>query len=468
VTACRSGEEGADLIVRNGVIVTPDSIAESDLAIRGGRFVAIAPRGRLDPLALGLEEAEVVDASGLHVLPGTIDAHVHFREPGLEHKEDWASGSEAAAIGGVTCVLEMPNTVPPTDRAERVEAKRELAEGRSWVDFGLFGLIGRDFAGRLRPMAGAGVAGFKCFLGETTGDLPTPEDPGLLTALREAADLGLRVGFHAEDRGMIGPLVAAAKAAGRTDAMAHLDTRPTRAEVAAIERACRLAAEARAAIHIHHLSSGDGLATVEAWRGRGLDVTLEATPHHLFLSSDDVQRLGTVTRVNPPLRAPGEGSALVQALSAGRIDIVASDHAPHTYAEKTGRDVWQVARGFSGVEVLLPLLLSAVHAGQLTLQDAVRVTSVGPARTWGLFPRKGAVAVGSDADLTLVDLRRDGVIDPARLHGKQPTTPFAGRRTTGAPVATIVRGRIVMRDGRLVGGPAGQMVGRTVGGPPPL
>lgn len=465
MTTGRAENRGSDLIVRNGVVVTADSIAESDLAIRDGRFVAIAPRGRLDARGLGLGAAEVVDASGLHLLPGMIDAHVHFREPGLEHKEDWASGSEAAVVGGVTCVLEMPNTVPPTDRAERVAAKRELAEGRSWVDFGLFGLIGRDFAGRLRPMADAGVVGFKCFLGETTGDLPTPEDPDLLSALLDAADVRLRVGFHAEDRGIIGPLVAAAKAAGRTDAMAHLETRPTRAEVAAIERACRLAAEAAAAIHIHHLSSGEGLATVEAWRGRGLDVTLEATPHHLFLSSEDAHRLGTVTRVNPPLRAPGEGFALMQALAAGRIDIVASDHAPHTYAEKQHHDVWQVSAGFAGVEILVPLLLSAVHAGQLTLQDVVRVTTEGPARTWGLFPRKGAVAVGSDADLTLVDLRREGVIDPPRLHGKQPTTLFAGRPTVGAPVVTILRGRVVMRDGQLVGRPAGRMVGRGVGRP---
>jgi len=467
VTAGRAEDLGSDLIVRNGVVVTPDSIAESDLAIRDGRFVAIAPRGRLDPAALGLEEAGDVDASGLHVLPGMIDAHVHFREPGLEHKEGWPSGSEAAVMGGVTCVLEMPNTVPPTDRAERVEAKRELAEGRSWVDFGLLGLIGRDLAGRLGSMAEAGVVGFKCFLGETTGDLPSPEDPELLMALREATDVGLRVGFHAEDRAIIGPLVEAVKAAHRTDAMAHLETRPTSAEVAAIERACRLAAEAGAAIHIHHLSSRDGLATVEAWRSRGLDVTLEVTPHHLFLSSDDVRRLGTITRVNPPLRAPGEGAELMGAVAEGRIEVVASDHAPHTHAEKQHPDVWQVSPGFAGVEILVPLLLSAVHAGQLTLQDVVRVTSEGPARTWGLFPRKGAIAVGSDADLNLVDLRREGVIDQARLHGKEPVTPFHGRQTVGAPVATILRGRVVMRDGQLVGTPTGRVATRVAGAPRP-
>ena len=457
----------ADLIVRNGLVVTADSELQADLAIREGRFVAIVPPGQLDSRALRLDGAEVVDGSGLYVLPGVIDAHVHFREPGLEHKEDWSSGSEAAVMGGITTVLEMPNTVPPTDGAERVEAKRKLAEGRSWVDFGLFGLLGRGGVARLRPMARAGVVGFKCFLGETTGALPGPDEAELLITLREAATLGLRVGFHAEDRAIIGPLMEAAKAAHRTDAMAHLETRPTSAEVAAIERACRLAAEAGAAIHIHHLSSRDGLATVEAWRSRGLDVTLEVTPHHLFLSSDDVRRLGTITRVNPPLRAPGEGAELRGAVAEGRIEVVASDHAPHTHAEKQHPDVWQVSPGFAGVEILVPLLLSAVHAGQLTLQDVVRVTSEGPARTWGLFPRKGAIAVGSDADLNLVDLRREGVIDQARLHGKEPATPFHGRQTVGAPVATILRGRVVMRDGQLVGTPTGRVATRVAGAPRP-
>lgn len=448
----------ADLVVRNGTVVSPDSMRLADIAIRDGRFVAIADRGALDLRALGLEGVEEVDASGLHVLPGVIDGHVHFREPGLEHKEDWASGSQAAVMGGVTCVLEMPNTVPPTDSAENVRDKQRLAEGRSWVDFGLFGLLARGGLERMRPMAEAGVIGFKCFLGETTGALPAPDDEELLSALREAASLGLRVGFHAEDRAIIAPLVEAAQAAGRTDALAHGETRPIEAEVAAIAHACRLAADARAAIHVHHLSSMAGLSAVEAGRAQGVDITAEVTPHHLLLSTDDVDRLGGITRVNPPLRPPGEGAALVAALAAGDIEMVASDHAPHTRAEKSGRDVWQVSPGFSGVEILLPLLLTAVKEGRLTLSDVVRLTSDGPARAWGIYHRKGVIAVGSDADLTLVDLSRDGVIDQDRLHGKEPVTPFHGRPTVGAAVSTIVRGRVVMQGGRLVGGPSGRMV----------
>ena len=448
----------ADLVVRNGTVVSPDSMRLADIAIRDGRFVAIADRGALDLRALGLEGVEEVDASGLHLLPGVIDGHVHFREPGLEHKEDWASGSQAAVMGGVTCVLEMPNTVPPTDSAENVRDKQRLAEGRSWVDFGLFGVLARGGLERMRPMAEAGVIGFKCFLGETTGALPAPDDEELLSALREAASLGLRVGFHAEDRAIIAPLVEAAQAAGRTDALAHAETRPIEAEVAAIAHACRLAADARAAIHIHHLSSIAGLSAVEAWRVQGVDITAEVTPHHSLLSTDDVERLGGITRVNPPLRPPGEGAALVAALAAGDIEMVASDHAPHTRAEKSGRDVWQVSPGFSGVEILLPLLLTAVKEGRLTLSDVVRLTSDGPARAWGIYHRKGVIAVGSDADLTLVDLSRERVIDQDRLHGKESVTPFHGRPTVGAAVSTIVRGRVVMQGGRLVGGPSGRMV----------
>ncbi len=361
-------------------------------------------------------------------------------------------------MGGVTTVLEMPNTVPPTDSAERVTEKQQLAEGRSWVDFGLFGLLGRGGLEHMRPMAEAGVVGFKCFLGETTGALPAPNDAELLSALHEAARLGLRVGFHAEDRETIAPLVKAARGAGRTDALGHVETRPIRAEVAAVERAGRLALEAGAAIHIHHLSSRAGLAAVETCRAGGVDVTTEVTPHHLLLSSDDVVRLGPVTRVNPPLREPGEGAALIEAMGAGRIEMVASDHAPHTGEEKLGHDIWQVAPGFSGVEILLPLLLTAVHARRLTLLDVVRATSEGPARTWGLYPRKGVIAVGAEADLTLVDLSHRGVIDQDRLRGKQPITPFHGRQTVGAPVFTILRGRVAVRDGRLVGSPPGRLL----------
>lgn len=448
----------ADLVVRNGTVVSPDALMQADLAIRDGRFVAIADRGALDLRAPGLEGAEVVDASGLHLLPGVIDAHVHFREPGLEHKEDWSSGSEAAVMGGVTTVLEMPNTIPPTDSGDRVREKQRLAEGRSWVDFGLFGLLARGGLERMRPMAEASVVGFKCFLGDTTGALPAPDETELLAALREAASLGLRVGFHAEDRAIIAPLVEAAQAAGRTDALAHGETRPIEAEVAAIARACRLAADARAAIHVHHLSSMAGLSAVEAGRAQGVDITAEVTPHHLLLSTDDIEHLGSVTRVNPPLRSPGEAAALMQSLVKGGIEMVASDHAPHTRAEKSGRDVWQVSPGFSGVEILVPLLLTAVQLGQLTLQDVVRVTSEGPARAWGIHPRKGAIAVGSDADLTLVNLSREGVIDQDRLHGKESVTPFHSHQTVGTPVITIVRGRVVMRDGQLVDSPSGRMV----------
>ncbi len=450
----------ADLVVRNGTVVSPDSTTQADLAVRDGRFVAIADRGALDLRALGLEGAEEVDASDLHVLPGVIDAHVHFREPGLEHKEDWASGSQAAVMGGVTCVLEMPNTVPPTDSAENVREKQRLAEGRSWVDFGLFGLLARGGLERMRPMAEAGVIGFKCFLGETTGALPTPVDDELRAALGEAAKLGLRVGFHAEDRAIIEGLVAAARAARHDDAMVHPETRPIEAELAAIGRVCLLAMETGATVHLHHLSSRDGLMMVESWRDECeyVDLTTEVTPHHLLLSTDDVKRLGPVTRVNPPLRPPGEGTALMAALAAGRIEMVASDHAPHTWAEKLGHDVWEVAPGFSGVEILLPLLVTAVHGGQLTLHDVVRVTSDGPARAWGIYPRKGAIAVGSDADLTLVDPSRESVIDQDRLSGKEPVTPFHGHSTVGAAVSTIIRGRVVMQDGRLLGGPSGRMV----------
>ena len=433
-----------DLVVRGGTVVTGDGAFAADLGIRSERFAAIAAPGEL-------HGATDFDATGLHVLPGVIDAHVHFREPGLEYKEDWATGSRAAVMGGVTTVLEMPNTLPTTSTAEAVAAKRALAEAKSYCDFGLFGLLGED----LRPMAEAGVVGFKCFLGQSTGDIPPPDDGVLLGALRTAHDLGKRVAFHAENDALVRAGTAAVKASGRTDAVAHTEARSVVAEVEAIQRVGLLAHETGAKIHILHLSSREGLAMVEQWRQHGVDVTCEVTPHHCFLSTEDVARVGSIARINPPIREPGQGAALLDALVRGRVDMVATDHAPHASEEKLHASVWDAVSGFAGVETSLRLFLTR---GGLSLSRVVEVMCERPARVWGLFPRKGTIQVGSDADLTIVDVGREEAIEAARLHGKNNLSPWEGMRTRGLAVATIVRGRVVMRDAELCGPSSGRMI----------
>lgn len=444
-----------DLAIRGGMVVTPDGPLAADVAADGGRIVAIAAHGRLG--ATGREE---VDASGLHVLPGVIDGHVHFREPGLEHKEDWETGSRSAVTGGVTTVLDMPNVTPPTASLETAEAKRRLVEGRSWCDFGFFGVVLQDNVPEIARLAGAGaVVGFKVFLGTTVGNIPAPDDGMLLEALAEIRRTGLRVGFHAENDQIVQHGIRRLKEAGRTDPRAHLESRPAIAEVEAIQRVCLFARHTGAKVHVFHLSSRDGLETLGDWRARGVDVTTETGAHFCFLTVDEADRVGNVLKMNPPIRAAGHGDELLAGIVDGRIESIATDHSPHTLEEKTPASVWDALSGFAGVEVSLRLFLTlGVHAGRMTLPQLVRATSEGPARTWGLWPRKGAIRIGSDADLALVDLDRPGRIEAAALHGRSNTTPFEGRETRGAVVATVLRGRVVMRDGALVGEPSGRLV----------
>jgi dihydroorotase (multifunctional complex type) len=313
-------------------------------------------------------------------------------------------------------------------------------------------------------MAEAGlVVGFKAFLGPTTGDIGRPDDGLLLDAMRTIARLGMRLGVHAEDGEIVGHETARLRAAGRTDPLAHLEGRPTIAEVESIGRTGLFAQATGCPVHVFHVSSRQGLGMVDRWRAEGVDMTTEATPHHCLLGAEDMAELGSRMRINPPvrLRAEGHGEALLAGLASGRVTGIGTDHAPHTRAEKLHDDIWQAASGFAGVETSVRLFLTeGVHAGRMTLEQYVRASSEGLARAWGLYPRKGTIAVGSDADLTILDLDRSDVIEESRLHGTNDLTPFEGRRTRGAAVGTILRGRVVMLEGELRGEPSGRLVQR--------
>jgi dihydroorotase len=445
-----------DLVVRGGTVVTPNSRFAADIAVVDEKIVAIGA-----PDSLSLEADQVVDATGRYLLPGVIDGHVHFREPGLEYKEDFGTGSRAAVMGGVTTVLDMPNTLPTTSSADLVKQKRQLAESKSYCDFGLYGLLVDDSIPRVREMAHAGVVGFKCFLGRSTGDIGPPNDGALLDALADISHLGMRCAFHAENDEILQHQAAQLRAAGRTDPLAHVEARPEIAEVESIERVGLFALHTGTKVHILHLSSSGGLMAIEAWRHRGVDITCETTPHHCFLTSEDMRTLGPLLRINPPVREAGHGDALLAGLATGRIDAIATDHSPHLPSEKLKDDIWQAVSGFAGVEISLRLFLTyAVRPGRMSLEQLVRVTSYGPARIWDLYPRKGALQVGSDADIVVVDLEVEDTIQAQRMHGKNNLNPFEGQKTHGAPVATVVRGHLVMQDGELLGQPIGRMVQR--------
>ena len=434
----------ADLVIHNGHIVHPDGIVDASLAIKDGRILVIGVPESM-PAA-----TETMDAAGLHILPGAIDVHVHFRDPGYTHKEDWASGTAAAAFGGVTTVFDMPNTVPATATAEILAAKHAIASSRARVDYGLYGFLGESSIGQVPEMVAGGVIGFKLYMGETFGRLPSPSTGAMLEAFEVVAPTGKRISLHAETASIMARRESRMRDVGRVDPLAHLAARPAIVAVEAVSRAAILAEWTGARIHILHISSAEELRPLAEAKARGVDITGETCPHYLFLSADDYARFGGVIRINPPVREARNQDPLWQALADGTIDIIATDHAPHSAEEKTRNDIWTVDCGFPGVETQMPLMLTALAPHQASICDYVRWSAYNPARIWGLAPRKGAVQVGSDADLAIVDLGREMVIDDAALQSRSKITPWHGRRTKGLPIHTLVRGRFVMRDRSLV------------------
>jgi dihydroorotase len=442
----------AELVIHNGTLVTAEGEQpRTGLAIENGLIVEVAPDDRL-PSA-----KQRLDARGNCILPGVIDDHVHFREPGLTYKEDFGTGSLAAVMGGVTCVCDMPNTNPPTATADLLREKQRLAEAHAYCDFGLYGLIAQDNLAELEPLAEAGAIGYKCYLGETTGNIPAPDDGMLFEQMEVIARLGLRAGFHAENNAIMQHQIARLKASGRTDARAHLDSRPAVCEVEAIGRVAAFARYTGCKVHIFHLSSADGLELLLDWRRKGIDITCETGPHYCFLPADIYERAGSRVRMNPPVRSSG-GDRLLEGLSRGEIECIATDHSPHTPEEKLQDDIWQAVSGFVGVETSVQLFLSeAVNTGKMTLPRFVAASSTNPARVWGMTS-KGRLEPGCDGDVTIVDLNREWVIDSEKLHSRNRVTPFDGWRGRGLPVATVVRGQIVMQDGQLAGQARGRMV----------
>ena len=433
-----------DLVIHGGNLVFPDGIVAASIAVAGGRIQAV---GAPDAMPAA---AETMDATGLHLLPGAIDVHVHFRDPGYTHKEDWDTGTAAAAFGGVTTVFDMPNTVPTTGTPATLAAKHAIASAKARVDYGLYGFLGEDTIGEVAGMVAGGVIGFKLYMGETFGRLPSPSTGAMLEAFETVAPTGKRIALHAETASIMARRETRMRDAGRTDPLAHLAARPDVVAVEAVSRAAVLAEWTGARIHILHISSAAELRPLADAKARGVDITGETCPHYLMLSADDYARFAGVIRVNPPVREAANQAPLWAALRDGTIDLIATDHAPHTPEEKTRTDIWTVDCGFPGVETQMPLMLTALPAQAASVCDYVRWSAYNPARVWGLLPQKGTLLPGGDADLAFVDLARESVVDDAALQSRSKITPWHGRALRGLPVHTMVRGRFVMRDRALV------------------
>ena len=432
-----------DLVIRGARVVSPEQIIEASVAIAGERIVAVGHDDLMPPAR------QEMRADGLYLLPGAIDSHVHFRDPGYPNKETWKTGSAAAAMGGVTTVFEMPNTNPPTSTVEALRIKLKAAES-SYCDFGIHGLLGDDTVDRLEELLDAGVTSFKAFVGNTFGNLPAPTDGALLEGFEKLAPLGIRTVVHAENSSILFRRQKQLQAAGRNDAMAHLAARPAVAEIEAINRVLTLAEWTGARVHIAHHSAADSLFLLREAKRRGVDVTAETCPQYLLLNTEHMRTLGGVMRLNPPIREARHNQPLWDALMDGTLDMIATDHAPHTPEEKTRDNIWNCDCGFPGVETQMPVMLTEVNRGRASLMDYVRWSSVAPAKAWGLYGTKGVIAPGAHADIAIVDMERSGVLSQGSLHSMSKISPWDGRPVKGYPLHTLLRGRFVMRDGKLV------------------
>ena len=455
------------LRIANGSLVTPRGTSRADVVCRDGTIERV---GDTADLRVDLQ----IDATGLLVFPGFIDPHVHSRDPGLTHKEDFAHSTRAAAAGGVTTLLEMPNAIPPVTTAAVFE-ERAAQHGRvAFVDFGLWGLaLGSENLADIAGLFDAGAVAVKLFWGyaldrrtrslvyNVAAEAPenviqAPDNGSVLALCREVAGVGGVLGAHCEDRGVID---AAERAVGHPvgSYAEFLQARPATAEAVSIAIAAELSAATNCRIHVVHTSSAVGIRAVRRAQGEGVRLTAETCPHYLAFTQADAGQVGGLMKVYPPIRTLDDQAALWEAVRDGTIVSLGSDHAPHTLAEKS-QGLAAAPAGLLGVETIVPVLVHEMLGGRLPPERLAAVLSEGTARLYGLYPRKGALTPGSDADFTLVDPASTTIVDSARLHSLHPQSAWHGRPLRGSISMTILRGHVIARSGEVVGEPRGRLV----------
>ena len=435
-----------------------------------GRFVTesgefsggiVVEEGRITQLISGdttsVQADQAIDLGGKTVLPGMVDDHVHFNEPGREHWEGYQSGSMAAAAGGVTTFIEMPlNATPPSINRANLLHKQTAVRDKSVVDYALWGGLVDDNLADLADLDAEGVIGFKGFMSESGVDFARIDDDILYEGLRQSALLGNLVAVHAENEYVTRILGKQLRAQGRTDRAAWSESRPPTAELEALRRAIYWAGVSGGNLHVVHTTIAAGMRAANEAKAQGINVTVETCPHYLFFDDQDFERLGPVAKCAPPLRARTEVEALWDCVLKGMVDTIASDHSPCPWADKAPgmEDIWQAWGGISGVQTLLPVLLTeGVHKRGLALTDLVRMTSANPARIFGLYPAKGSLLPGADADFVVIDPDKEWELSAADLFYRHKHSPYSGTRFKGLVERTVVRGVTVYQDGNILAEP---------------
>jgi allantoinase len=440
-----------DLLIRNGTVVHADAARLEDIAVADGKIVEIAPEIRGD-------SGETIDASGLHVLPGLIDSHVHFNEPGRTDWEGFTTGSSALAAGGGTCFFDMPlNSSPPVLDGESFDLKHAAGEKLSITDFALWGGLTPGNLDRLEELADRGVVGFKAFMCNSgIDDFARADDLTLYRGMRKAKQLGLPVAVHAESETITSMLTDELRSKGKMSIADYLISRPIVAEVEATQRAIILAEETGCKLHIVHVSNSRSIELVRrSVAARESDTTCETCPHYLILNEHDLHRLGAPAKCAPPLRSPGENDEMWQDLAGGKIAFVASDHSPAPASMKSGDDFFAIWGGIAGVQSTLSILLS--RGPSLPLPRVAAVTSTNVAKRYAI-PNKGAIDVGFDADLALVNVKACYELRKEHLLDRHKHSPYVGRTFHGVVMRTILRGQTIFDYPRTVAKHAGKLI----------
>jgi allantoinase len=441
-----------DMVVRNGRLVTPAGIVEVDVGVKGESIAAVSAF----PLVGGAEETpgtNVIDAKGCYVLPGVVDAHVHFNDPGFPEREDMASGTAAAAAGGVTTVIDMPlSGQPAVVSAEALELKKDAGKLRAKVDYALWGGLVDDNMREMEAMSRAGAVAFKAFTCFAGDDFPYAAPEVLYKGMKKAAELGLLIGVHCEDQALTawGETEARKKGTARS----FLDAHSPLTEILAVNAVLETARATGARVHICHATLPEVVDAVTRARAEGINATVETCPHYLLFSEDDLENLGPVLKCTPPVRSREAVEGMWKRVFDGSVDLIASDHSPSTLAQKNPADgnFMKAWGGVQGVQTLLSVLFSeGVEKRGLSLEKLTRLVSATPARLFGLSPRKGVLQIGSDADLTIFNPKTRWTPSAGDLFCKNPHTPYLGIPLQGKVETTILRGKIAYADGKICG-----------------
>jgi allantoinase len=440
-----------DLVIRNGRLVTPAGIVEADVGVKEGSVAAISafsPAGEAEE-TLNAIGANVIDAKGSYVLPGLVDAHVHFNDPGFPQREDMASGTAAAAAGGVTTVIDMPlSGQPAVVSLEALKLKKEAGKLRAKVDYGLWGGLVDDNVGEMEAMFRAGAIAFKAFTCFAGDDFPWAGPEILWKGMKEAARLGLLVGVHCEDQALTA--LGEREARKKGTARAFLDAHSPLTEILAVNTVLEMARATGARVHICHATLPEVVDAVARARAEGVKATVETCPHYLLFSEEDLEKLGPVLKCTPPVRSRQAVEGMWKRVFGGSIDLIASDHSPSTLSQKKPADgnFMSAWGGVQGVQTLLSALFTeGVQRRGLPIEKWVRLLSRNPAQLFGLYPRKGALRVGSDADLTIFNPKTQWTLRAEDLFYKNPHSPYLGMAFRGKVETTISRGKIAYMDG---------------------